>query len=118
MISRCFDTAEVGEIRANRVVTAEFKSTEALGSQNSPQLSFLVRGLGTKPSPTISRAFIFGHCNRAPPKARRQRTLSRRPEARRRSPLSGGDAQKVRTRKMYKLQGAARRFAATKIRRK
>src|SRR5437660_11947380 len=72
MISRCLTPQKSAKIRADRVVTAEFKSTEALGSQNSPQLSFLVCGLGTKPSPTISRAFIFGHCNRAPPKARRQ----------------------------------------------
>lgn len=44
------DTAEIGEVRTDPVLSAKFESSQALGLEVLPQLPFLSRGPGTKPS--------------------------------------------------------------------
>ena len=64
------DAAEVRKVRTKWVVATKLEAVEALGSQMSPQFSFLVGRVGTKPSATVTRAFYCGDLNRAPRKAR------------------------------------------------
>jgi hypothetical protein len=64
------DAAEIGEVQTDPVLSAEFESPEALGSEMLPQLPLLIRRLATKPSAAIARSFVLGIHNRAPQKAR------------------------------------------------
>ena len=60
------DAAEIGEVRTDTVLPAEFESLKALGPQMQPQLALLIRGRGTKPSGAklalIERNLLGGQC--------------------------------------------------------
>ena len=64
------EAAEIGEVRTNPMLSAEFEFAEALGSEVFPQLPLLIRRLGTKPPAAIARSFVLGIHNRALQKAR------------------------------------------------
>ena len=60
------DAAEIGEVRTDAVLLAEFEFPEALGSEVLAQLPLLIVRPGTKPSAAIARSFVPGIHNRAP----------------------------------------------------
>jgi hypothetical protein len=84
------DAAEIGEVRTDPVLSAKFKSSQALGLEVLPQLPFLIRRFGTKPSAATTRSFILGiHKSRASEGAEKGPPLGRRSGTR--LPLSGGE---------------------------
>ena len=53
-----FDAAEIGEVRTDAVLSAEFETAEAPGSEVLPQLSFLGGRFRAEPSAAIPWSFV------------------------------------------------------------
>jgi hypothetical protein len=60
------DAAEIGEVQTDAVLSAEFESAEALGSEVLPQPPLFIRRPATKSWAAIARSFVLGIHNRAP----------------------------------------------------
>ena len=64
------DAAEIGKVGTNPVLSAQFESATALGSEVRPQLPLFVSQLGTKTPASITQISSSELMNRAPQKAR------------------------------------------------
>ena len=84
------DAAEIGKVGTNPVLSPEFESATALGSEVRPQLPLLVSRLSTKTPASIARSFVVGsHESRAKEGALTKDPLSAPKKWRRSPPIRG-----------------------------